>query len=93
MNNTDKYLYSTTNPNTIQVQYTEEVVIRINNYNTNYNMKPGDILYVVKSNDTLEDLAIKFFEDSRKWNKIAEINKIINPFDLELGSTLIIPSL
>jgi len=52
-------------------------------------------LWVVKSGDRLDLIANQALNDPLKWRKIAEINKIVNPFSFpsknDFGRTLVIP--
>jgi LysM repeat protein len=49
--------------------------------------------YKVKPGDTLQKIAARkdVYGDSRKWKKIADANKIRDPKNLKVGSTLKIP--
>ena len=47
--------------------------------------------YVVKKGDTLSGIAFKFYRDTSKWRKIADVNKIRNPRALAVGKKLVIP--
>ena len=57
-----------------------------------YEATSDDSLYTIKQDDTLITIANKFYGNGRYWFIIADINEIINPFDLEVGTNLIIPS-
>ena len=59
----------------------------------NYQTSEKDQFHVVRNFDTLDALAFKFFGDSKYWWIIADINQILNPFELELGTVLLIPDL
>lgn len=52
-----------------------------------------DRLYIVKEGDSIWDIAYQFYGNSKAkaWRLIADANKIFNPFELEIGSQLIIP--
>lgn len=55
-------------------------------------VRGSDILHVVRDSDRLDLLAYKYFGDSRLWWVIAEFNNIFWMFDLEVGTTLRMPS-
>ncbi len=52
-------------------------------------------LWVVKSGDRLDLIANEALKDPLKWRKIAEANRIVNPFGFpgknDVGKTLVIP--
>ncbi len=52
-------------------------------------------LWVVKSGDRLDLIANEALKDPLKWRKIADTNKIVNPFGFpsknDIGKTLVIP--
>jgi nucleoid-associated protein YgaU len=52
-----------------------------------------DKVYQVIEGDRLDTLAFKFYNNSRLWYILADTNNIINPFELEIGQSLIIPHL
>lgn len=54
---------------------------------------PKDKLHTIRDFDTLWDLAYDFYGNSKYWWIIADVNKIINPFELEVNSNLIIPDI
>lgn len=60
-----------------------------------YIPSPKDKLHKVRFDDTLSNLAYMYYRNSRLWWLIADINKalILNPFDLPVGSSIIIPDL
>ena len=48
--------------------------------------------YVIKSGDTIENLAAKLFGEPSHYWRIADLNpQVAFPFDLEVGSTIRIP--
>lgn len=50
--------------------------------------------YIVKRNDTLDSLALKFYNNPTYYWIIASFNRITDPYvELEVGSTLKIPSM
>lgn len=55
--------------------------------------KEPEFLYTVKHNDTLTLIAYRFYNDSRMWNKIYEVNrdKISNRHKIFVGQILSIP--
>jgi len=54
--------------------------------------KPGQT-YIVQKNDSLGEIATRFYGTSTKWKLIAEANQIRNPRTLRIGQKLIIPPL
>jgi nucleoid-associated protein YgaU len=52
-----------------------------------------DKLYVIKDNDELSQLAFSFYGDSKLWWILADRNNIMNPFELTVGTALIVPDL
>lgn len=50
-------------------------------------------VYIVIQGDNLTNIAYKFYNEPLYWYLIADVNKIFNPFELEIGQTLIIPNL
>ncbi len=50
-------------------------------------------LYTVKKNDTLQKISRKFYNTTRKWKRIYDVNKDIlkNPDDIKPGQVLKIP--
>jgi nucleoid-associated protein YgaU len=59
----------------------------------NYEKSDNDRYYTVIQGDTLWAIAGFAYQDSKEWWKIAMVNKLENPFELRIGSTLIIPDL
>lgn len=49
-------------------------------------------IHTVTQGDTLPIIANKYLSDSQLWFVIADINNILNNFDLDIGSTIIIPN-
>jgi nucleoid-associated protein YgaU len=51
--------------------------------------------YVVKLNDTLQSIAVKYYGDAKYWNEIYQINRasIGRGGSLQLGQVLIVPKL
>lgn len=60
-----------------------------------YKESPLDRYYVVSEEDTLPNIAgsKEIYSNSKLWWVIAEVNQIMDPFDLPVGLTLIIPNL
>jgi nucleoid-associated protein YgaU len=50
-----------------------------------------DVLHTVIQDETLISIADLYYNFSRAWYVIADVNNIINPFELEIGQSLIIP--
>lgn len=53
----------------------------------------GDKYHTFLENQTLEEVAGKYYGDSKLWYKISMGNDIFNPFDIEVGTVLRIPKL
>ena len=53
----------------------------------------NDRLHVVKKYDTLWDLSFDYYGNSKYWWVLADINDIINPFELTSNTNLIIPDI
>lgn len=52
-----------------------------------------DSLHVVVEGDTLQNIAFRYYGDSKLWYLIADVNdEIINPFVLKPGQNLLIPN-
>ncbi len=51
----------------------------------------NDRVHVVIEGDRLDTLAFKYYKNSTLWYIIADTNGIYNPFELEIGSELLIP--
>jgi len=86
-------LYSLKNTDNQVVNYDNGNLIVLSTPNFNYNISDGDSYHLVEAQDTLEDLANKYYKDPKLWYVLAVSNIIINPFDLEVGSQLIIPKI
>ena len=56
---------------------------------------PQENRYVVKLNDTLQSIALKYYGDAKYWNEIFQINRasIGRGGSLQLGQVLIVPKL
>lgn len=52
-----------------------------------------DVTHTVKEEDTLWLLANFYYGDDKWWYVIFDVNNIYNPFDLMVGSDLVIPDL
>lgn len=62
-------------------------------YNPNQQSGSGDIVYTVIEGQNLTSIAYKFYGEPLYWYIIADMNNIINPFDLPIGMKLVIPNL
>lgn len=49
------------------------------------------IIHTVLEGQTLQEISFIYFGDSGRWGDIADINNIHDPFDIEPGSSIIIP--
>lgn len=59
----------------------------------NYIKSIRDRYYTVKQEDNISNIAFQAYGNSKWWWVIADINKLDNPFDLKMGSTLLIADL
>lgn len=53
----------------------------------------GDIIHTIMEGDTLTLLAYRYYGEPLYWYLIADINNVLNPFDLSIGVKLIIPNI
>lgn len=51
------------------------------------------IKHIVKENETLDTLALKYYANPLYWWIIADMNNIQDPFKLKVGTLLIVPYL
>lgn len=51
----------------------------------------SDIRHTVLEGETLQSISFKYYGSSGRWGDIATFNGIIDPFDLEKGTVLVIP--
>lgn len=57
-----------------------------------FNNTSSTTVHTVIEGETLQSIAFRYYGDSGKWSKIADINGIFfPPRDLEVGSNIIIP--
>lgn len=52
-----------------------------------------DITHIVKDNDRIWDIAFRYYRDALLYKIIADVNDIINPFELTIGQELVIPDI
>ena len=50
-------------------------------------------IYTFKNGDTLIDISSKMYGDPKYWEQIAKVNKIKDPYRIEIGSTIEIPAM
>ncbi len=55
-------------------------------------LSSSNIRHTVLEGETLPNISFKYYGDSGRWGDIATFNDIIDPFDLEKGTVLIIPN-
>lgn len=53
----------------------------------------NDIGYILKEEEKLWDVAFRFYGNSKWWFVLAEVNNIFNPFEIPMGTNLIIPDI
>ena len=58
-----------------------------------YKPSTGDKFHIIKDTDQLDGIAFKYYNNSKLWWLIADVNLIFNPFELITGNKLIIPNL
>lgn len=54
---------------------------------------PNDIYHTVTYADRIDILAFNYYKNSKYWWVIADVNDLLNPLDLEVGQSLIIPDI
>ncbi len=54
--------------------------------------KASEKIYILKQDETLWDVAVKFYGDGFKWPEIVEANQLENPDYVPPGTKLIIPN-
>lgn len=52
-----------------------------------------DKTYTLKQSEHLWDLAFTNYNNSKWWHVLGDVNKIFNPFEIPVGTELIIPDL
>jgi hypothetical protein len=52
----------------------------------------AEVVHVVLQNDTLSGIAGAYLGDPARWREIAQANRIVDPFALRTGESLIIPT-
>lgn len=50
-----------------------------------------DTTHIVTDNDRIWDVAFRYYKDDKSWGIIADANRIYNPFELEVGTELVVP--
>lgn len=58
-----------------------------------YEESGKDKFHIVRDFDTLESLAFLYYGNSKNWWIIADVNKTFFPFELPIGTSIIIPDL
>ena len=59
----------------------------------NYIITPQDRVHVWIQGDLLPNVAYRYYDNPAFWYIIADVNDIQNPFEIEVGTELIIPDL
>lgn len=79
--------------------YSDSAIVRYKNGDITLDRTPivhrvstGDKYHTIRQDETLPDIAFKEYNDPLLWFIIADVNRIFNPFDLEVGNKLIIPN-
>lgn len=74
----------------IKIQLSETEIVKERVPNTK--VPSGSFYHTVKSGETIQSIAFKYYGDSGRWGDIADINNIYNPFtELEEDSQILIP--
>jgi nucleoid-associated protein YgaU len=47
--------------------------------------------HILLGGETLQDLSDRYYGKTNNWQNIADANLILNPYDIEVGTNLIIP--
>lgn len=55
------------------------------------NLEDSGIVHTVLDGQTLQEISYIYYRDSGRWGDIATFNDIYDPFELEIGSSIIIP--
>ena len=55
-------------------------------------LSSSEVRHTVLEGETLQNISFKYYGDSGRWGDIATFNGIIDPFDIEKGTVLIIPN-
>jgi nucleoid-associated protein YgaU len=58
-----------------------------------YQPSNKDVLHTIIEGDRLDTLAFKHYQSSNLWYVIADVNGIINPFELTVGDSILIPGI
>jgi hypothetical protein len=58
-----------------------------------YKPTEQDLYHIVTFYDSYDILAFKYYGNSKYWWVIAEANEAVNPFELEPGTSIVIPNL
>ena len=58
-----------------------------------YRETQNDKYHLVSEDETLSDIAYNEYGNSKLWWVIADVNNIIDPFLMEVGTSLIIPNI
>lgn len=51
----------------------------------------GDKYHTIIQNQTLGDIAFKYYGDAKYWWILYDVNNLLDPFNLDEGITLLIP--
>lgn len=52
-----------------------------------------DLTYTFKEGDRIWDLAYRYYGNSKWWHVITYVNNIVEPFQIPIGTVLLIPDL
>ena len=58
-----------------------------------FTVDPGDQFHIVVDDDTITELAYRYYGDPQLWYAIADANLIDNPLELTGGESLLIPAI
>ncbi len=60
-----------------------------------YQYRPSskDRTHIIVEGERLDTIAFKYYDNSTLWYILADVNGIINPFDLTIGDEILIPEI
>lgn len=58
-----------------------------------YKESAADKFHTMREFDTYEDLAFLYYQNSKYWWILTDVNNIIFPFEYSVGNSIIIPNL
>lgn len=77
-------------PLTAVIKYDDNTTERVRRPHK-FSPTKDDVLHIITEADTLTNLAYSYYNDPKAWVVLADVNGIMDPFDLTIGDTLVIP--